>query len=309
VPLAGGSLFRLSRRERIEVLYLLGRQASSLSRPEAAEAEASDPGPHEFPHGVAEAGEHSADLAIAAFAQGDFEDRPRRPALEHPDVRRPRPPLRQVHPAKETHDVLPRHPPRHGRQVRLRNLVSGVREPVRERPVVRHHQETFGVRVEPAHGEEPRRRLPHQIHRPRASGGVVVRADDARGLVEDPVFGPLGRQPPAVEANVLGRRVGLGARLGHHPSVDADAAFGDERFARPPRGDARAGENLLETFERHKSTHRRDRRDRGELLLKIIHNNYQNSLHRKESLLEIVHDAADAGLEHLDIEVDQQANA
>jgi hypothetical protein len=208
-----------------------------------------------------------------------------------------------------------------------------VREPVRERPVVRHHQEALGIRVEPTHREEPGRRLPHKVHHPRASGRVGVRADDARGLVEDPVFEPLRRQPPAVEANVLSRRVGLRPRLGHHPAVHADAAFGDERFARPPRSDARAGQYFLEPFERHKglhrrerrdrgelllkiihnnyqnSLHRRERRDRGELLLKIIHNNYQNSLHRRESLIEIVHDAADARLEHLDVEVNQEADA
>ena len=203
---------------------------------------------------MAEAREHSADFAVAAFAQGDFEDRTRRPALKHPDVRRPRQPLRQVHPAKEPHDVLPRHPPRHGRQVRLRNLVLRVREPIRERPVVRHHQETLGIRVEPPNREEPRLRLPHKVHHPRAFGRVVVRADDARGLVEDPVFEPLGRQPPAVEANVLGRRVGLRARLGHHPAVHADAAFGDERFARPPRGDTRAGQDFLKSFGRHEES-------------------------------------------------------
>jgi len=235
-------------------LYLIRRQASSPSSAEAAEAEASDPRPHEFPHGMAEARERSADLAVAAFAQGDFEDRARRPSLEHADVRRPRPPLRQVHPAKEPHDVLPRHPSRHGRQVRLRNLVLGVCEPIRERPVVRHHQEALGIRVEPPNREEPGRRLPHKVHHPRASGRIVIRADDALRFVEDPVFEPLGRQPPAVEANVLGRRVGLGARLGHHPAVDADAAFGDKRFARPPRGDACAGENLLKSFGRHEES-------------------------------------------------------
>jgi len=245
-----------SRRERAQVLYLFGRQASSLSWPKAAEAQASDPRPHEFPHGMAEARKHSTDFAVAAFTQGDFEDRTRRPALEDADVRRPRPPLGQAHPAKEPHHVLPRHPPRHGRQVRLRNLVLGVREPIRERPVVRHHQETLGIRVEPPNREEPRLRLPHQVHRPPPSRRVVVRADDARGLVEDPVFEPLRRQPPAVETNVLGRRVGLRARLGHHPAVHGDASFGDERFARPPRGNACTGQNLLESFERHKGLHR-----------------------------------------------------
>jgi len=169
-------------------------------------------------------------------------------------MRRLRPPLRQPHPAKEPHDVLPRHPPRHGRQVRLRNLVSGVREPIRERPVVRHHQETLGIRIEPTHREESGSGLPHKVHRPRAFGRVVVRADDARGLVEDPVFEPLRRQPQAVEANLLGRRVGLRARLGHHPAVHTDAAFGDERFARPPRGNARAGQDLLKAFSRHEES-------------------------------------------------------
>jgi len=203
---------------------------------------------------MAEARERSADLAVAAFTQGDFEDRTRRSSLEHPDVRRPRPPLRQVHPAKEPHNVLPRHPPRHGRQVCLRDLVLRVREPIRKRPVVRHHQETLGIRVEPTHREEPGLRLLHKVHHPRASGRVGVRADDARGLVEDPVFEPLRRQPPAVEANVLGRRVGLRPRLGHHPAVHADAAFGDERFARPPRGDARTGQDLLKSFGRHEGS-------------------------------------------------------
>jgi hypothetical protein len=129
-----------------------------------------------------------------------------------------------------------------------------VREPIRERPVVRHHQEALGIGVEPPHREEPASGLPHKVHHPRASGRVVVRADDARGLVEDPVFEPLRRQPPAVEANVLGRRVGLHARLGHHPAVHADAAFGDERFARPPRGDARMGQDLLKSFGRHEES-------------------------------------------------------
>ena len=51
---------------------------------------------------------------------------------------------------------------------------------------------------------------------------------------------------PLVDANVVDVEVGLRAELGDRRPVDRDASLLDELFRRPPRGDARGGDDLLE---------------------------------------------------------------
>ena len=111
--------------------------------------------------------------------------------------------------------------------------------------VVRHHEESLGIGVEPPDRKEARPRVAHQIDDAAPARRIEIRADDALGLMEDPVLGPLGPQAFAVEADVLRLEIGLRAEFGDHSAVDRDAARGDDRFAGPPRGNPGARQNFM----------------------------------------------------------------
>jgi len=55
---------------------------------------------------------------------------------------------------------------------------------------------------------------------------------------------------PAVDADVVARRVGFRAELADCLAVDGDASLEHQLLARAARGDARLRENLLETLHR-----------------------------------------------------------
>ncbi len=53
----------------------------------------------------------------------------------------------------------------------------------------------------------------------------------------------------AVDADVVARGVGLGAKLGDDCAVDLDAAAGDQLFGVAAAGDAGLGKDLLQALE------------------------------------------------------------
>jgi len=60
-------LLLVLHRQRLDVFYLLVRQASRLPGAQAANVDAADPRSHQFADGMPEACQHPADLSVAAL--------------------------------------------------------------------------------------------------------------------------------------------------------------------------------------------------------------------------------------------------
>ena len=103
-----------------------------------------------------------------------------------------------------------------------------MREPVRERAVVRQQQCAGRVGVEAADGDDARRVRDEADHR-RASLRVARGRDDAGGLVQEDVGEPLLRERLAVEAHVVvgaDERVELPGRAVHGDAAGLDQLVG-----------------------------------------------------------------------------------
>ena len=112
------------------------------------------------------------------------------------------------------------------RLVRLLDAVARVREPVRERAVVREQERAGGVGVEAADRDDARLRR-DEVDDGAAALRVACGGDDARGLVQEQDCEPLRRDLAPVDLDAVGRpdeRVEL-PRL----AVDADASGLDQR--------------------------------------------------------------------------------
>ena len=70
-------------------------------------------------------------------------------------------------------------------------------------------------------------------------------------LVQHHVAQPLCVKRFAVDAHICGRRIGLGAELGHNTAIDRHPASDDQRLACAARSQACLGQNLLETLFSH----------------------------------------------------------
>ena len=244
-------LRRRRLRQPQQVLDLLGRQRPGLPDAHPAQRHPPDPGPHQFADAVPKAGEHAADLPVAAFADGDLDQRPVPVALQEVDLGGAGAALGQVNAMGQPPHGLAAYLADDGGQVRLGHLEPRVRQALGKVAVVGHQQGAARVGIEPAHREEARPRMLHEVDGPLAAGGIVVGADDARRLVEEPVLRPLLVDAVAVEADVLRLGVGLGPEFGDGLPVDRHAARQDDLLAGPPRGHAGVGQDFVKAFERH----------------------------------------------------------
>ena len=82
-----------------------------------------------------------------------------------------------------------------------------------------------------------------------AAFGVAHGSDDFGRLVDDDVdaFG-LAANQPAGNFNVVTRQIGLRAKFGDGATVYRNEAGSHHFFGTTPRGEARAGDNFLETL-------------------------------------------------------------
>ena len=122
-------------------------------------------------------------------------------------------------------------------EVRLRHAVARVRDALGELAVRRQEEEALRLLVEPPDAEDPP--LPgvrDQVDRARPRLANLVRADDARRLVEQ-VVAPLARvrtQLHAVDVDDLGLGIDLEPELGHDLAVDGDLAALDQLVRSAP---------------------------------------------------------------------------
>src|SRR5262245_48555005 len=85
------------------------------------------------------------------------------------------------------------------REIRFLDAEAGMHQPMREIAVVGEEQQTFAVLVESADRVNTLGDLRHEIERQRSARGIVVCAQDAARLVDEPIDELLGAYGLAVD--------------------------------------------------------------------------------------------------------------
>ena len=133
------------------------------------------------------------------------------------------------------------------------DAVPGMGEMEREGAVVGQEEEPLGVEVEPPDRVEANAELRHEVEHEGPPARILPGGEEPRGLVKQHVALRLGsRERPPVDLDAVPLGVGVGAQLGHGHAVDADATRHDQPLGRPPRRDARFGQELVEPDGRHR---------------------------------------------------------
>ena len=240
---------------------LLGHAVLGLEREELVEAEraplagaealAGDPGeadPGEPHHREAAGLAHATDLLVPALAQGDLEPGLAVLVAEEVDVGGGRLAVLEGDAVGPVREVVLGHHAAGLDHVRLGDAAARVEQAVGEVAVVGDQEDAAGGEVEPAHRVEAGAGAVQQAHHRGATLGIGEGGDHAAGLVEHQVARGLGDEAAAVDLDDVDAQVGPGTQLADHLAVHADAPGQDELLAGAPRGDARSGNDLLQSF-------------------------------------------------------------
>jgi len=143
-------------------------------------------------------------------------------------------------------EVLVRHQALDLDHVCLGHGLLRVEQAVRERAVVRREQNAARGKVEAADRVHARPDAPEHLADGGATLGVAEGRDHVLGLVQHEVDEVVGHEPLAVDLDLVGARVGLGAQLGDDRTVHAHAPGEDEGFGGAARSEPRPCDQLLE---------------------------------------------------------------
>jgi hypothetical protein len=126
------------------------------------------------------------------------------------------------------------------------DLVSGVRQLRSKLSVVRQEQQPFGVVIETPDRIDILADTDEIDHRPTPLRVGTCR-DDAGRLVQQDVAMTLRlAEPPAVDLDVVGRRIGLDAHFPDRVAVHRDAPFLDQLLSGAARCDSSLRQDFLE---------------------------------------------------------------
>jgi len=179
--------------------------------------------------------DHPSHLAVAALVEDELEAR----AGEPPHPGRGRSAVLELDALGElAQDPVRRLLPRLD-LVDLLDPVARMRQPVRERTVVREQEHPAGVDVEPPDRHDARG-VVDEVDDRRPALRVARGRDDARRLVQEHVAERLLRDPLTVDLDDVGARDERVQLAGL--AVDPDAPRLDQLVGGATRGDTRAGE-------------------------------------------------------------------
>ena len=177
--------------------------------------------------------EHVADLAVAAFDQSDFE-----PGivgfLDLGDeggsgLHGAGTGLAQQNPLAQFVQALFTGLAGDFHNVFLSDVGRSLHQLTGQIAVVGEQQQAFAGVVEAAHGIDALMHTLDQVHHGGAVLLIADRGDVALGLVEHDVHMAVGSaEELAIDADVVGGGIGLGAECGDDGAVNDDASFGDE---------------------------------------------------------------------------------
>src|SRR6478752_7334250 len=194
-------------------------------------------------HPMADGLAHPLDLPLAPLVDRQLEHA--RAHLAH--LRRRGRPVVECHAlAQALERAVLDEPALHLGDIRARDLVARVHQPVGELAVVGEQDQPRRVRVEPADRVQPDAAV-HQVGDHGAPMRVLHSRDDAGGLVDhvDDVLG-LERDGLPVDLDLVALPH-VARRVEHDLPADRDAALAHDALGRAPGGDAGVGEELGES--------------------------------------------------------------
>jgi len=198
--------------------------------------------------------EHPPHLTVASLVQREVDDRTRSRRRNDAQTRRRRAPFFELDAAANALDGVGLEPAAQRRPIDFVDAEPRMREREGELAVVRQQQHSRCVVVEPADGNETRRRRPsmraHQIGDRTSSLRIVHRCYDPGGFVQNDDFAPARLErfdALSVELDVVAR-LDFRSELAHDAAVDAHPSRDDEGFARTPGCDSGACEIALQSY-------------------------------------------------------------
>jgi hypothetical protein len=226
-------------------------QLARVADAQAMEGQVGEGHPLELLHPVAQGLDHAVDLPRLALGQGEGQPGVLAVGRQHLDLGR------GGDGAVVEGDALAQPGQLAGPELGVDLDVVGLgdvgargQELGRQLAVVGEQEHALAVEVEAPHRRHRHRQVGQVVHHRRATAIVGDRGDARLRLVEEHVEVLLGRHRFAVDLDVGGGRVDLGAELGHDHAVDGDPAGGDQLLGLAARGDAGLGDEALEAHER-----------------------------------------------------------
>jgi hypothetical protein len=196
---------------------------------------------------MADLGKQAPNDVLAAFVKYEFDERPVAELVEDAEAVDLDQPIDQLNAGAEPASKISANRRGNLGQVGLENTEGRVRQPVCQLTVVRKEEQAFGIRVEPAHVEEPHRPVGHEVGYRRPASRILHRADHATGLIEGKVGEPRRRRNSlSVDPDDRVKRVDAETLSGDQPPVDFDASLSDQVLTRPPTAHSRLCQNLLQ---------------------------------------------------------------
>ncbi len=206
--------------------------------------------------------EHSPDLTVAAFINGQFQ-------LGYPSpagilfaanqaniLGRARHAVIQQDSFAETLDVRGIGYPLHRHAVGFRNMVARMGQLEQKIAVISQKDQSFTVFVQPPHG--PQHRLPADVdqirHQPPGMG-VGARRNHAARLVHGDIVALQRRtDTSAIVHDLIRLQIHFCPQFGDNLAVNADLALCDPLLARSPGTDPGGGERFLQSLGHNKSS-------------------------------------------------------
>ena len=205
-------------------------------------------------HMMANLFKHAADLAILALRQGDFI--PRIVRLAHQTHLRGRRAYRSqafrsglaanADSLTQLLNVIFLRQPCHLHQICFGNVRSGLGEEVGQLTVVRHEQQAFTGIIKAADRIYALAHVLDQTHHRGPAFRIGDRGHISLRLIEqkvDMLFRTV--QQLAIDLDVVGGEIGLGAEFGNDLSVDGDATLRNQFFSFAARGYSGGGNDFL----------------------------------------------------------------
>ena len=187
------------------------------------------------------------DAAILALSEHDLQQGRLAPGSQSTDALGPGLALGEVDAVQKLLDIFAAGTPRHLDHVGLFDPVAGMSQALGQFAVVGEQQQPFAGLIESAHGEQALPHVEHQVDGPWSTRRVVVGAQVALGLVEQPVGELLGGRRLPVNGDLL---AGPDPRawIGHDLAIEANVALLDQFIAAAARAEAAGGQVFVQTF-------------------------------------------------------------
>jgi hypothetical protein len=202
----------------------------------------------ESEHRIADTLHHPSDNPISTFVDDHPQHRTRFVISQRSDLRRND--LGAVN-----DDALSQSLQRRGRRkavqrdlILLLELEFGVRDAIEKLAVVGQHQQTAGLAVEPADGNDPLRHV-DQIEHGTSTTLIRCCGDVPGGLIENQISASLPTHQPAVHADLLMLRIDAHTKLANDGAVHADPSIDDHSLCFSPRRDSVRRDHPLKAFQ------------------------------------------------------------